>query len=127
MPSNSNNNGNKKSGAGDGKPKRKNVGKSKGPSEEMGRKREESEGDDGEGLCQVCMNKMTVFSVGQCNHAICFVCSTRMRVLCQKNECAICRQDMPMVYLTSLMMATPGEIEQEKSFALFPHTAKVCL
>ena len=46
------------------------------------------------------MNQLTVFSVGRCNHTICFLCSTRMRVLCQKNECAICRQDMPMVIFT---------------------------
>ena len=100
MPSTSNTNGNKKSGGGGGKPKRKPVGKNKSPSDEPGRKREDSEAEDVDANCQVCMNKMTVFSIGQCNHPICLVCSTRMRVLCQKNECAICRQDMPMVIFT---------------------------
>ena len=49
---------------------------------------------------QVCMNKIEVWSVGECNHVICHVCSTRMRVLCQRNECAICRQDLPKVIFT---------------------------
>ena len=56
--------------------------------------------EEEEDCCQVCMNQLTVFSVGRCDHTICFLCSTRMRVLCQKNECAICRQDMPMVIFT---------------------------
>jgi len=54
----------------------------------------------GEDACQVCMNKMEVFSVGECNHPVCHICSTRMRVLCQRNECAICRQDLPKVIYT---------------------------
>jgi len=56
--------------------------------------------NSGDDACQVCMNKMEVFSVGECNHPVCHVCSTRMRVLCQRNECAICRQDLPKVIYT---------------------------
>ena len=56
----------------------------------------------GEEAYQVCMNKMEVFSVGECNHPVCHTCSTRMRVLCQRNECAICRQDLPKVSETSV-------------------------
>jgi len=54
----------------------------------------------GDDACQVCMNKMEVYSVGECNHPVCHICSTRMRVLCQRNECAICRQDLPKVIYT---------------------------
>ena len=62
---------------------------------------EMSEADgSSEDLCQICMNRIEVWSVGECNHAICHVCSTRMRVLCQRNECPICRQDMPKVIFT---------------------------
>merc|ERR1719427_1355821 len=46
------------------------------------------------------MNGMEVFSVGECNHPVCHTCSTSMRVLCQRNECAICRQDLPKVIYT---------------------------
>jgi len=60
---------------------------------------ERSEGD--EDRCLVCLNKMEVFSVGECNHPICHICTTRMRVLCQRNECAICRRDLPKVIFTS--------------------------
>ena len=63
------------------------------------RERVMSECSNSEDACQVCMNKMEVFSVGECNHPVCHICSTRMRVLCQRNECAICRQDLPKVWL----------------------------
>ena len=108
MPTESNSNGNKKSGGrgGGGKSRGKSGGKNR--VEAPAQRKVVSEGREGEGgeeeeeddFCQVCMNQLTVFSVGPCNHTICFLCSTRMRVLCQKNECAICRQDMPMVIFT---------------------------
>ncbi|KAJ8883750.1 hypothetical protein PR048_015604 [Dryococelus australis] len=47
--------------------------------------------------CVVCFKNVTIFSVGECDHAVCYECSTRMRVLCRQNECPICRQDMPKV------------------------------
>ena len=54
--------------------------------------------DSMNGFCGICQNAMNFVSVGICNHPICNVCSTRMRVLCdQKNECPICRQDNPQV------------------------------
>lgn len=62
-----------------------------------------SDSEDGEDACQLCMNKILVWSIGECNHPICFVCSTRMRVLCQRNECAICRSDLPKVIFTNAL------------------------
>lgn len=47
--------------------------------------------------CIVCYKKMDLFSIGECNHPVCYECSTRMRVLCEQNECPICRQDLPKV------------------------------
>ena len=64
------------------------------------RQRVVSEAEMGDDACQVCMNKIEVWSVGECNHVICHVCCTRMRVLCQRNECAICRSDLPKVIFT---------------------------
>ena len=45
----------------------------------QGRERKESEASDCEegSMCQVCMNRIQVWSVGECNHVICHVCSTR--------------------------------------------------
>lgn len=53
-----------------------------------------------EDQCSICWSDVTIFAVGMCNHHVCHTCSTRMRVLCQQNECPICRQDMPKVVYT---------------------------
>ncbi|KAL7290228.1 hypothetical protein TKK_0015931 [Trichogramma kaykai] len=50
--------------------------------------------------CVVCYKDGEYFSIGLCEHAVCFECSTRMRVLCEQNECPICRQDLPKVVFT---------------------------
>lgn len=47
--------------------------------------------------CVVCFREMEIFSLGECNHPVCYECSARMRVLCLQNECPICRQDLPKV------------------------------
>lgn len=54
---------------------------------------------DNENLCVVCFKTAEIYSIGVCDHPVCFECSTRMRVLCRQNECPICRQDMPKVKL----------------------------
>ncbi len=51
--------------------------------------------------CSLCWNDIKVYAVGMCNHSICHVCMTRMRVLCSQKECAVCRQDMPQVFFSS--------------------------
>lgn len=50
-----------------------------------------------ENACIVCFKDVEIFSIGDCNHAVCYECSTRMRVLCRQNECPICRQDLAKV------------------------------
>ena len=55
-------------------------------------------GDDSN-ACVVCFKNVDLFSVGECDHPVCYECSTRMRVLCQQNECPICRQVLSKVKL----------------------------
>lgn len=50
-----------------------------------------------EELCVVCFRRVEIYSVGECDHPVCYECSTRMRVLCARNECPICRKDMSKV------------------------------
>ena len=50
--------------------------------------------------CPLCLSPMVVRSVGECDHPVCLVCSTRMRVLGLKNECALCRRDLQTVVFT---------------------------
>ncbi|KAK3909837.1 E3 ubiquitin-protein ligase ZNF598 [Frankliniella fusca] len=47
--------------------------------------------------CVVCFKTVEIYSIGVCDHPVCYECSTRMRVLCRQNECPICRQDLPKV------------------------------
>ncbi|XP_011501913.1 PREDICTED: zinc finger protein 598 [Ceratosolen solmsi marchali] len=55
--------------------------------------------------CVVCYKNVEYYSIGMCEHPVCFECSTRMRVLCQQNECPICRQDLPKVVFTKEIKA----------------------
>ncbi|TRY69412.1 hypothetical protein TCAL_06943 [Tigriopus californicus] len=59
--------------------------------------RERFVSESGEDACPICLNTMVIFATGRCNHPVCSECSTRIRVLCEKFECPICRQDMPKV------------------------------
>lgn len=47
--------------------------------------------------CVVCFKNLNIYSIGECDHPVCYECSTRMRVLCQQNECPICRQVLSKV------------------------------
>lgn len=50
-----------------------------------------------EEVCVVCFRPVETYSIGECDHPVCFECSTRMRVLCGRNECPICRKNMAKV------------------------------
>ncbi|KFM60132.1 Zinc finger protein 598, partial [Stegodyphus mimosarum] len=50
--------------------------------------------------CLLCCRKISVYATGICDHPVCYECSTRMRVLCDTNECPICRSNMPLVIFT---------------------------
>ncbi|XP_016843116.1 E3 ubiquitin-protein ligase ZNF598-like isoform X2 [Nasonia vitripennis] len=50
--------------------------------------------------CIVYYKNVEFYNIGMCEHPVYYECSTRMRVLCQQNECPICRQDPPKVVFT---------------------------
>ncbi|XP_022224546.2 E3 ubiquitin-protein ligase ZNF598 [Drosophila obscura] len=50
--------------------------------------------------CVVCFKNFDIYSIGDCDHPVCYECSTRMRVLCQQNECPICRHVLSKVLFT---------------------------
>ncbi|XP_047995701.1 E3 ubiquitin-protein ligase ZNF598 isoform X1 [Leguminivora glycinivorella] len=54
--------------------------------------------------CVVCFKNVSYYSIGECDHPVCFECSTRMRVLCLQNECPICRQDLARVVFTDSVL-----------------------
>lgn len=55
---------------------------------------------ESDNLCVVCFKDVEIYSIGCCDHAVCFECSIRMRILCKQNECPICRRDLSKVVLT---------------------------
>ncbi|KAF8786720.1 E3 ubiquitin-protein ligase ZNF598 like protein [Argiope bruennichi] len=50
--------------------------------------------------CILCCREIKIYATGACDHPVCYECSTRMRVLCETNECPVCRSDMPVVVFT---------------------------
>ncbi|XP_050423230.1 E3 ubiquitin-protein ligase ZNF598 [Adelges cooleyi] len=50
--------------------------------------------------CVICFRPQTIFSIGACDHPVCYECSTTMRVLCDQKECPICRRIMTKVIFT---------------------------
>lgn len=94
--------------------------------------------------CVVCYKSSKYHSVGMCDHPVCYECSTRMRVLCQQNECPICRQDLPKVVFTKFVkpfrhlkrlenlvdsrynIFFENRDIREKFLGLLTHTCKVC-
>ncbi|XP_026317809.1 E3 ubiquitin-protein ligase ZNF598 [Hyposmocoma kahamanoa] len=59
----------------------------------------ESQSNDNN-TCVLCFKNVVYYSIGECDHPVCFECSTRMRVLCLRNECPICRQNLSRVVFT---------------------------
>lgn len=59
-----------------------------------------SSADDSENACVVCFKNVEIYSIGECDHPVCYECSTRMRVLCKQHECPICRQGLEKVIFT---------------------------
>lgn len=53
--------------------------------------------------CVLCFKNVEIYSIGDCDHPVCHECSTRMLVLCQQNECPICRQVLSKVSFAKLI------------------------
>ena len=46
----------------------------------------------GEEICTLCCEESSAWAIGSCDHFVCLTCSARLRVLCEKKECPICRE-----------------------------------
>jgi hypothetical protein len=66
-------------------------------------------------ICPLCrQEKVKIFAVGECSHPVCYLCSTKMRILCEQTYCAICRQELPRVYFVSKISDTEPTIDQSR-------------
>ncbi|XP_060868881.1 E3 ubiquitin-protein ligase ZNF598 isoform X1 [Metopolophium dirhodum] len=50
--------------------------------------------------CVICFKIQSIYSIGTCDHPVCYECSTTMRVLCDQKECPICRRILTKVIFT---------------------------
>lgn len=53
--------------------------------------------DDSDKTCCLCANEIEIWAIGKCKHPICYVCSSRMRILNDQCACAICKQTLETV------------------------------
>lgn len=60
-------------------------------------------------ICDICVQNVPgperekIFAIGKCDHHSCYVCSARLRAICDQLECPICREKLDNVVFTSNM------------------------
>lgn len=65
--------------------------------------------------CVLCFNDIELYAVGECDHALCHKCFVRLRVLCNDDQCPVCRNSLPKVVLSA-------ELKPFSSFHLLDRT-----
>lgn len=51
-------------------------------------------------VCWICAEPVKYYSLPECNHRICHVCSLRLRALYKKMDCTFCKEPQPVVIFT---------------------------
>lgn len=77
-----------------------------------------------EDVCIVCFMPVEIYSIGECDHHVCYVCSTRMRSLIKRNECPICRADMSQVIFTTEKLPF-RQLETKNRSGLYDKTYRI--
>uniref|UniRef100_A0A182WJ08 RING-type E3 ubiquitin transferase n=1 Tax=Anopheles minimus TaxID=112268 RepID=A0A182WJ08_9DIPT len=84
-----------------------------------------SEAESAETLCVVCFKPIVYFAIGECDHLCCYECSTRIRVLCQQNDCPICRRDLAKVIFSKTL--TPyQQLDVKNRSGLYDKKYRIC-
>ncbi|XP_035911847.1 LOW QUALITY PROTEIN: E3 ubiquitin-protein ligase ZNF598 [Anopheles stephensi] len=84
-----------------------------------------SEAETTETLCVVCFKPIVYFAIGECDHLCCYECSTRIRVLCQQNDCPICRRDLAKVIFSKTL--TPyQQLDVKNRSGLYDKKYRIC-
>uniref|UniRef100_A0AAG5DLI9 RING-type E3 ubiquitin transferase n=1 Tax=Anopheles atroparvus TaxID=41427 RepID=A0AAG5DLI9_ANOAO len=84
-----------------------------------------SESENAESVCVVCFKPIVYFAIGECDHLCCYECSTRIRVLCQQNDCPICRRDLAKVIFTRTLMSYQ-QLEIKNRSGLYDKKYRIC-
>ncbi|KAJ1512288.1 hypothetical protein HMI55_006291 [Coelomomyces lativittatus] len=51
--------------------------------------------------CCICTDSIEIYSIGECNHRVCHICSLRLRALYKSNQCPYCKTNVPQVVMTA--------------------------
>ena len=54
--------------------------------------------------CICCLHELQTYVYYSCLHFVCLKCAIKMRVICQKTDCPICRQESPRVLCTKKLV-----------------------
>lgn len=58
-------------------------------------------------ICDICAQdipgpeRQNIFAFGRCDHHVCYVCSARLRAICDQFECPICREKLDNVIFSA--------------------------
>lgn len=59
--------------------------------------------DDQDRTCCLCAEIIKIWAIGECKHPVCYICSSRMRLLNKQMNCAICKSEMKQVIFHTSM------------------------
>ncbi|XP_053675120.1 E3 ubiquitin-protein ligase ZNF598 [Anopheles nili] len=76
-------------------------------------------------LCVVCFKPIVYFAIGECDHVCCYECSTRIRVLCQQNDCPICRRDLAKVIFSKTLLPYQ-QLDIKNRSGLYDKKYRIC-
>lgn len=67
--------------------------------------------------CICCWHELRTYVYYSCMHYVCLNCSIKMRILCEKTDCPVCRQESKKVYCTKSQLDADANLEKliEKS------------
>ena len=68
-----------------------------------------------ETCCAVCTETLNFCAFGPCQHQeVCSRCMARLRLLDKNMNCAICREECPIIYVTRFMEEHTPRIPQDR-------------
>ncbi|KAJ2610011.1 hypothetical protein H4S08_003801 [Coemansia sp. RSA 1365] len=70
----------------------------------------DNESNENEPVCLICADTVDFYSVGECDHRICFRCNLRLRALFKSKACPYCKIEQTSVIYTREANATFSEL-----------------
>lgn len=61
--------------------------------------------------CVCCLHELQTYVYYSCMHSVCLNCSIKMRVICQKTDCPICRQESSQVFCTKKILKEKSNLD----------------